>query len=148
MQPIKIQINDLIAWNHSITVGQQIQWFTFSIMFHYSIRTSMIRRWNQTSTHGIIIHNIHDLNLEYHFRSLLHLIHAVWGIWVINLEMAWLRGKVALPDLAGAVNKISESVKNIEKNFDNALGLELDQPAAASDSTIDGSYVLDANVLV
>ncbi|PWA98336.1 TATA element modulatory factor 1 DNA binding protein [Artemisia annua] len=40
--------------------------------------------------------------------------------------MAWLRGRVALgsfPDLAGAVNKISESVKNnIEKNFDNALG--------------------------
>ncbi|KAF6134164.1 hypothetical protein GIB67_013561 [Kingdonia uniflora] len=40
--------------------------------------------------------------------------------------MAWL-GKVSLgnfPDLAGAVNKFSESVKNIEKNFDNALGLE------------------------
>ncbi|CAI9262802.1 unnamed protein product [Lactuca saligna] len=52
--------------------------------------------------------------------------------------MAWLRGKVALgsfPDLAGAVNKISESVKNIEKNFDNALGLE-DQPAVST-STID-----------
>lgn len=28
------------------------------------------------------------------------------------------------PDLAGAVNKLSESVKNIEKNFDNALGFE------------------------
>lgn len=27
-------------------------------------------------------------------------------------------------DLAGAVNKLSESVKNIEKNFDTALGLE------------------------
>ncbi|ERM98626.1 hypothetical protein AMTR_s00109p00089980 [Amborella trichopoda] len=40
--------------------------------------------------------------------------------------MAWL-GKVSLggfPDLAGAVNKLSESVKNIEKNFDSALGLE------------------------
>ncbi|XP_058112212.1 golgin candidate 5 [Magnolia sinica] len=40
--------------------------------------------------------------------------------------MAWL-GKVSLggfPDLAGAVTKLSESVKNIEKNFDNALGLE------------------------
>ncbi|XP_076921402.1 golgin candidate 5-like [Bidens hawaiensis] len=57
--------------------------------------------------------------------------------------MAWLRGKVALPDLAGAVNKISESVKNIEKNFDNALGLDDQPPAAAnSDSTIDGSYEL------
>ncbi|KAJ3704406.1 hypothetical protein LUZ61_008111 [Rhynchospora tenuis] len=40
--------------------------------------------------------------------------------------MAWF-GKVSLgglQDLAGAVNKISESVKNIEKNFDTALGLE------------------------
>lgn len=40
--------------------------------------------------------------------------------------MAWL-GKFSsggFPDLAGAVNKLSESVKNIEKNFDNALGLE------------------------
>jgi TATA element modulatory factor len=43
--------------------------------------------------------------------------------------MAWF-GKVSLgglQDLAGAVNKISESVKNIEKNFDTALGLE-DKP--------------------
>ncbi|KAJ8755898.1 hypothetical protein K2173_024443 [Erythroxylum novogranatense] len=41
--------------------------------------------------------------------------------------MAWFSGKVSLgnfPDLAGAVNKLSESVKNIEKNFDTALGLE------------------------
>ncbi|PSS07425.1 Golgin candidate like [Actinidia chinensis var. chinensis] len=41
--------------------------------------------------------------------------------------MAWFSGKVSLgnfPDLAGAVNKISESVKNIEKNFDSALGFE------------------------
>ncbi|RWW83979.1 hypothetical protein BHE74_00007464 [Ensete ventricosum] len=40
--------------------------------------------------------------------------------------MAWL-GKVTLggfPDLAGAVSKLSESVKNIEKNFDSALGLD------------------------
>ncbi|KAJ8505977.1 hypothetical protein OPV22_006863 [Ensete ventricosum] len=40
--------------------------------------------------------------------------------------MAWL-GKVSLggfPDLAGAVSKLSESVKNIEKNFDSALGLD------------------------
>ncbi|KAI3766630.1 hypothetical protein L2E82_16697 [Cichorium intybus] len=57
--------------------------------------------------------------------------------------MAWLRGKVALgsfPDLAGAVNKISESVKNIEKNFDNALGLE-DQPGGST-STVDASDAL------
>lgn len=41
--------------------------------------------------------------------------------------MAWWSGKVSLgglQDIAGAVNKISESVKNIEKNFDSALGLE------------------------
>ncbi|KAK6912058.1 TATA element modulatory factor 1, TATA binding [Dillenia turbinata] len=41
--------------------------------------------------------------------------------------MAWFTGKVSLgnfPDLAGAVNKLSESVKNIEKNFDSALGFE------------------------
>ncbi|KAJ0076087.1 hypothetical protein Patl1_34261 [Pistacia atlantica] len=41
--------------------------------------------------------------------------------------MAWFGGKVSLggfPDLAGAVNKLSESVKNIEKNFDTALGFE------------------------
>ncbi|GJZ10450.1 hypothetical protein Tco_0545209 [Tanacetum coccineum] len=40
------------------------------------------------------------------------------------VKMAQLRGRVALgsfSNLAGAVNKISESVKNIEKNFDNAL---------------------------
>ncbi|KAI3761564.1 hypothetical protein L1987_51984 [Smallanthus sonchifolius] len=51
--------------------------------------------------------------------------------------MAWLRG--SFPDLAGAVNKISESVKNIEKNFDNALGLE-DQPGGST-STVDASHV-------
>ncbi|KAG7035240.1 Golgin candidate 5, partial [Cucurbita argyrosperma subsp. argyrosperma] len=41
--------------------------------------------------------------------------------------MAWFGGKVSLgnfPDLAGAVNKLQESVKNIEKNFDSALGFE------------------------
>lgn len=41
--------------------------------------------------------------------------------------MAWWSDKLSLgglQDIAGAVNKISESVKNIEKNFDSALGLE------------------------
>lgn len=41
--------------------------------------------------------------------------------------MDWFSGRVSLgnfPDLTGAVNKISESVKNMEKNFDSALGLE------------------------
>ncbi|XP_068647129.1 golgin candidate 5-like [Aristolochia californica] len=49
--------------------------------------------------------------------------------------MAWL-GKVSLggfSDLAGAVNKLSESVKNIEKNFDSALGLE--EKSDSSEST-------------
>ncbi|MED6135426.1 hypothetical protein PIB30_046315, partial [Stylosanthes scabra] len=41
--------------------------------------------------------------------------------------MAWFTAKKtwgSFPDLAGAVNKLQESVKNIEKNFDSALGLE------------------------
>ncbi|CDO98019.1 unnamed protein product [Coffea canephora] len=40
--------------------------------------------------------------------------------------MSWFGAKVSLSglDLAGALNKVSESVKNIEKNFDSALGLE------------------------
>ncbi|XP_021652730.2 golgin candidate 5 isoform X2 [Hevea brasiliensis] len=52
--------------------------------------------------------------------------------------MAWFSGKVSLgnfPDLAGAVNKLSESVKNIEKNFDSALGLE-----EKSDSSSEGLW--------
>ena len=41
--------------------------------------------------------------------------------------MAWFGGRVSLgnfPDLARAMNKLQESVKNIEKNFDNALGFK------------------------
>ncbi|KAK4428110.1 Golgin candidate 5 [Sesamum alatum] len=51
--------------------------------------------------------------------------------------MAWFSGKVSLgnfPDFAGAVNKLSESVKNIEKNFDSALGLEEKSNATGSSS--------------
>lgn len=47
--------------------------------------------------------------------------------WFVAFEMAWFSGKKTwgnFPDLAGAVNKLQESVKNIEKNFDNALGFE------------------------
>ncbi|XP_042035994.1 golgin candidate 5-like isoform X2 [Salvia splendens] len=48
--------------------------------------------------------------------------------------MAWFSGKVSLGnlDFAGAVNKLSESVKNIEKNFDSALGLEEKSDADAA----------------
>ena len=56
--------------------------------------------------------------------------------------MAWFSGKVSLgnfPDLAGAVNKLQESVKNIEKNFDSALGLE-EEPE--SEPSSDGKYTL------
>ncbi|XP_047960181.1 golgin candidate 5-like isoform X2 [Salvia hispanica] len=66
--------------------------------------------------------------------------------------MAWFSGKVSLGnlDFAGAVNKLSESVKNIEKNFDSALGLEeksdADAAAAAaaasSDSEASGLWPL------
>ncbi|XP_026661365.2 golgin candidate 5-like isoform X2 [Phoenix dactylifera] len=55
--------------------------------------------------------------------------------------MAWI-GKVSLggfPDLAGAVTKLSESVKNIEKNFDSALGLEEKPEAGAEASEAWGS---------
>ncbi|KAE9585875.1 putative TATA element modulatory factor 1 TATA binding, TATA element modulatory factor 1 DNA binding [Lupinus albus] len=41
--------------------------------------------------------------------------------------MSWFGSKNSwgnFPDLAGAVNKLQESVKSIEKNFDNALGFE------------------------
>lgn len=51
--------------------------------------------------------------------------------------MAWL-GKVSLggfPDLAGAVTKLSESVKNIEKNFDSALGLEVEEKHEAGEAS-------------
>ncbi|PIN13687.1 Transcription factor TMF, TATA element modulatory factor [Handroanthus impetiginosus] len=57
--------------------------------------------------------------------------------------MAWFSGKVSLgnfPDFAGAVNKLSESVKNIEKNFDSALGLEEKSDAAQSSSEASGLW--------
>ncbi|KAL3528747.1 hypothetical protein ACH5RR_008069 [Cinchona calisaya] len=51
--------------------------------------------------------------------------------------MAWFSGKVSLGnlDLAGALNKVSESVKNIEKNFDSALGLEEKSDSTATSSS-------------
>ncbi|GKC93206.1 hypothetical protein Tco_1158648, partial [Tanacetum coccineum] len=55
---------------------------------------------------------------------------------------AWFSGKVSLgnfPDLAGAVNKFSESVKNIEKNFDTALGLD-DKPAGGTTTSEANCY--------
>lgn len=54
--------------------------------------------------------------------------------------MAWFSGKVSLggfPDLTGAVNKFQESVKNIEKNFDNALGFD-----DKSESTGEGTFLI------
>lgn len=50
--------------------------------------------------------------------------------------MDWFGGKVSLGslDLAGAVNKLQESVKNIEKNFDSALGLE-DKPRPSNEGS-------------
>ncbi|KAL0415218.1 UNVERIFIED_CONTAM: Golgin candidate 5 [Sesamum latifolium] len=57
--------------------------------------------------------------------------------------MAWFSGKVSLgnfPDFAGAVNKLSESVKNIEKNFDSALGLEEKSDASGSSSEASGLW--------
>ncbi|KAK1436853.1 hypothetical protein QVD17_02637 [Tagetes erecta] len=56
--------------------------------------------------------------------------------------MAWFSGKVSLgnfADIAGAVNKLSESVKNIEKNFDSALGFEDKASGANATSTSEAS---------
>ncbi|XP_022947604.1 golgin candidate 5-like isoform X2 [Cucurbita moschata] len=56
--------------------------------------------------------------------------------------MAWFGGKVSLgnfPDLAGAVNKLQESVKNIEKNFDSALGFE-EEPESEPSSDAPGFW--------
>ena len=58
--------------------------------------------------------------------------------------MAWFSGKVSLgnfADIAGAVNKIQESVKNIEKNFDSALGFD-DKDKEKVDSSNEGGTVL------
>ena len=55
--------------------------------------------------------------------------------------MAWFSGKVSLgnfADIAGAVNKIQESVKNIEKNFDSALGFD-EKDKDKADSSNEGT---------
>ncbi|XP_076921572.1 golgin candidate 5-like [Bidens hawaiensis] len=60
--------------------------------------------------------------------------------------MAWFSGKVSLgnfADIAGAVNKLSESVKNIEKNFDSALGLEDKAAGTTSTNEASGSWPTD-----
>ncbi|KAG2722906.1 hypothetical protein I3760_02G148700 [Carya illinoinensis] len=60
--------------------------------------------------------------------------------------MAWFGGRVSLgnfPDLAGAVNKLQESVKNIEKNFDSALGLE--EKSENSESSNEGLWASTAD---
>ncbi|KAK9078325.1 hypothetical protein SSX86_002382 [Deinandra increscens subsp. villosa] len=60
--------------------------------------------------------------------------------------MDWFSGKVSLgnfPDLSDAVNKISAGVKTIEKNFDNALGLEDNPDGASSTSEASGLWSTD-----
>ncbi|KAH1066468.1 hypothetical protein J1N35_031455 [Gossypium stocksii] len=62
--------------------------------------------------------------------------------------MAWFSGKVSLggfPDIAGAVNKFQESVKNIEKNFDNALGFE--EKSESSSNEASGLWPSDRKAL-
>jgi len=62
--------------------------------------------------------------------------------------MAWFGGKLDLAnlDLAGAVNKLSESVKNIEKNFDTALGLE-EKSESSSNEGIYQIVILSRNFI-
>nr|GEV18867.1 golgin candidate 5 [Tanacetum cinerariifolium] len=60
--------------------------------------------------------------------------------------MAWFSGKVSLgnfPDFSEAVSKISEGVKSIEKNFDNALGIEGDNNNPAATSQASGLWSTD-----
>ena len=63
-----------------------------------------------------------------------------------SLKMAWFSGKNTwgnlgnFPDLAGAVNKLQESVKNIEKNFDTALGFE-----EKSESSNEGKWMYSSS---
>lgn len=61
--------------------------------------------------------------------------------------MAWFSGKVALGnlDLAGAVSKLSESVKNIEKNFDTALGFEEVPPESSTTEALPASGLWPSN---
>lgn len=64
----------------------------------------------------------------------------------VDVSMAWL-GKFQnlssnlgnLSDLAGAVSKLSESVKNIERNFDSALGFD--------DRSNDGNFLQSSTSL-
>ncbi|KAI9071836.1 hypothetical protein K1719_046210 [Acacia pycnantha] len=59
--------------------------------------------------------------------------------------MAWFGGKNTwgnFPDLSGAVNKLQESVKNIEKNLDTALGFE---EKSESSNEASGSWPLVAD---
>lgn len=63
--------------------------------------------------------------------------------------MAWFSGKVSLggfPDIAGAVNKFQESVKNIEKNFDNALGFEEKSESSSNEGDLFSVFYV-ANIL-
>ncbi|OIW03809.1 hypothetical protein TanjilG_30085 [Lupinus angustifolius] len=59
--------------------------------------------------------------------------------------MAWFGGNNSwgnFPDLAGAVNKLQESVKSIEKNFDTALGFE---EKSESSGEASGSWPIPAD---
>lgn len=51
--------------------------------------------------------------------------------------MSWFSSNLSIGnlDLAGAVNKLSESVKSIEKNFDTALGFEEKAESDSSEGT-------------
>lgn len=57
--------------------------------------------------------------------------------------MAWFSGNISLGNIAdlagGAVNKLQESVKSIEKNFDSALGY--DEKEKADSSSNEGTSV-------
>lgn len=62
--------------------------------------------------------------------------------------MSWFSGKVSLgnfPDFSDAVSKLSESVKNIEKNFDNALGFEGKAGEVSASGSLSSSVDVNAS---
>ena len=66
------------------------------------------------------------------------------------MEMEWFGGKNTwgnFPDLVGAVNKLQESVKNIEKNFDTALGFE-DNPESSNEGNLLALFKFQALLFV
>ncbi|KAK7402292.1 hypothetical protein VNO78_14445 [Psophocarpus tetragonolobus] len=89
-----------------------------------------------------MISSLHQLNSS---AFQIYLFFPFFSFFYPPFAMAWFSGKNTwgnFPDLAGAVNKLQESVKNIEKNFDSALGFE---EKAESSNEAAGSWPIPAD---